>query len=406
MKYLILGAGPAGLSFAARLRQLGEDSFLIIEKEKEPGGLCRSVTVDGAPFDLGGGHFLDSCRPDINQFLFQFMPAEEWDTFDRISMISLNNKLIDHPIEANIWQMEIEEQVKYLKSAALAGCNLGVEMPEQFIDWIYWKLGKEIADNYMIPYNRKMFADELNELGTYWLNKLPAVNFEEILLSCLKKKAFGKQPGHAKFYYPKHYGYGELWLRMGKELENHIEYNKCAKEINFNQRNITTEDGSRYKADNIITTIPWKEWKEISGMPEHIVNNIRQLKHSSIETRYFPDRLSTDAHWIYYPEQELPYHRILVRHNFCRNSKGYWTETRVERTGMFEESHEGSPRFINTYAYPLNTINKNRIMDELLNWTIERRVYGLGRWGEHQHYNSDKVVELAVKLAEQLEERN
>ena len=279
-------------------------------------------------------------------------------------------------------------------------------MPEQFIDWIYWKLGKEIADNYMIPYNRKMFADELNELGTYWLNKLPAVNFEEILLSCLKKKAFGKQPGHAKFYYPKHYGYGELWLRMGKELENHIEYNKCAKEINFNQRNITTEDGSRYKADNIITTIPWKEWKEISGMPEHIFNNIRQLKHSSIETRYFPDRLSTDAHLIYYPEQELPYHRILVRHNFCRNSKGYWTETRVERTGMFEESHEGSPRFINTYAYPLNTINKNRIIDELLNWTIERRVYGLGRWGEHQHYNSDKVVELAVKLAEQLEERN
>ena len=141
-------------------------------------------------------------------------------------------------------------------------------------------------------------------------------------------------------------------------------------------------------------------------MPEHIFNNIRQLKHSSIETRYFPDRLSTDAHWIYYPEQELPYHRILVRHNFCRNSKGYWTETRVERTGMFKESHEGSPRFINTYAYPLNTINKNRIMDELLNWTIERRVYGLGRWGEHQHYNSDKVVELAVKLAEQLEERN
>lgn len=70
MKYLILGAGPAGLSFAAKLRQLGEDSFLIIEKEKEPGGLCRSVTVDGAPFDLGGGHFLDSCRPDINQFLF------------------------------------------------------------------------------------------------------------------------------------------------------------------------------------------------------------------------------------------------------------------------------------------------------------------------------------------------
>ena len=134
MKYLILGAGPAGLSFATKLRQLGEDSFLILEKEKEPGGLCRSVTVDDAPFDFGGGHFLDSCCPAINQFLFQFMPEEEWEIFERNSKISLDNRLIDHPIEANIWQMEIEKQVKYLKSAALAGCNTGEEMPEQFID--------------------------------------------------------------------------------------------------------------------------------------------------------------------------------------------------------------------------------------------------------------------------------
>ena len=193
---------------------------------------------------------------------------------------------------------------------------------------------------------------------------------------------------------------------MGKELENHIEYNKCAKEIDFNQRKIITTDGSWYKADFIITTIPWKEWEGIAGMPEHISDNITQLKHSSIETRYFPYRLSTNAHWVYYPEQELPYHRILVRHNFCPNSKGYWTETRVERTCMFEKNYEEAPRYINPYAYPLNTINKNRIMDELLNWTIQHKVYGLGRWGEHQHYNSDKVVELAIRLAEQLKSKS
>lgn len=37
MKYLILGAGPAGLSFANRLQQLGETSFLVLEKESEGG---------------------------------------------------------------------------------------------------------------------------------------------------------------------------------------------------------------------------------------------------------------------------------------------------------------------------------------------------------------------------------
>ena len=37
VKYLILGAGPAGLTFANRLKELSEDSFLVLEKEQEAG---------------------------------------------------------------------------------------------------------------------------------------------------------------------------------------------------------------------------------------------------------------------------------------------------------------------------------------------------------------------------------
>ena len=59
MKYLILGAGPAGLTFARMLKDRGENSFVVLEKEAEAGGLCRSTEVDGSPFDIGGGHFLD-----------------------------------------------------------------------------------------------------------------------------------------------------------------------------------------------------------------------------------------------------------------------------------------------------------------------------------------------------------
>lgn len=54
MKYLILGAGPAGLSLANAFRLAGVSDFLVLEKEAEAGGLCRSVDVDGSPFDLGG----------------------------------------------------------------------------------------------------------------------------------------------------------------------------------------------------------------------------------------------------------------------------------------------------------------------------------------------------------------
>ena len=399
MKYIILGAGPAGLTFANKLRQSGETDFIVLEREAEAGGLCRSQDVDGSAFDIGGGHFLDVRRPKVNEFLFKFMPEEEWDLYNRDSRIVVGENEVNHPIEANIWQMKIEDQVEYLKSIAVAGCNLGTDMPQEFVDWIYWKLGSKVAEDYMIPYNQKMFSKELNQLGTYWLEKLPNVSFEETLLSCLNKKAYGTQPGHAQFYYPKKYGYGELWLRMAKAIEGNIEYNKSVKKVDFNTTTVTTADGIEYKGDVIITTIPWMEFSEIIGMPEDIKESIKELKFSSVQTEYHSENLDTEAQWIYYPNPELSYHRILVRHNFCPGSKGYWTETNSERIDM-EEPNDNF-KYMNEYAYPLNTINKPEIMKKLLSWSKTKNVYGLGRWGEHEHYNSDLTVNLAMDLADE-----
>lgn len=400
MKYLILGAGPAGLTFANKLKQAGETNFLVLERESEAGGLCRSVDVDGSPMDIGGGHFLDVRNQQVNEFLFGFMPEEEWDLYTRDSRIVVNGNVVNHPIEANIWQMGLEDQVEYLKSIAVAGCNLGTNMPTDFVDWIYWKLGSKVAEDYMIPYNQKMFSKELNQLGTYWLEKLPNVSFEETLLSCLTKKAYGKQPGHAQFYYPKKYGYGELWLRMAASIKDNIEYNKLIQSIDFSNNTVTTFDGSKYQADVIITTMPWMAFDEIIGMPKDIQDSIQQLKFSSIQTEYVPETLDTEAQWIYYPDPKLAYHRILVRHNFCPNSKGYWTETNGERIGMDEPNDNF--KHMNQHAYPLNTTTKPEIMEKLLGWSAKQGVYGLGRWGEHQHYNSDVTVDLAMKLANKI----
>lgn len=125
--------------------------------------------------------------------------------------------------------------------------------------------------------------------------------------------------------------------------------------------------------------------------------SVRKLKHNAIETGYCPQNLDTRAQWIYVPDEERAFHRILVRHNFCAGSRGYWTETR------HREGTEGdSCGFINPYAYPLNTIEKPQIMKKLLIFGSAKGIYGLGRWGEHSHHNSDVVVEHAMALAERL----
>ena len=404
VKYLILGAGPAGLTFANRLKELSEDSFLVLEKEQEAGGLCRSVMVDGSPFDIGGGHFLDVRRPAVNTFLFRFMPKEEWKLFERDSRIVIGDQQVGHPLEANIWQLPVDSQVEVLSSIARSGCNSGKQKPGKFKDWIIWKLGDRIAEMYMLPYNRKMFADELDELGTYWLEKLPDVSFEDTLRSCLEHRAYGKQPGHASFYYPEKYGYGELWLRMAAEIASNILYQVDVTGIDLEKKTVTAADGRIWEAEYIITTIPWRSFETIGGMPQEIVSSVKKLKSSAIETRYIGEKLDTKAQWLYIPDEKKPYHRILVRHNFCQGSRGYWLETRKERVSLYREEAEFT--YMNEYAYPLNTVGKPEIMDRLLGFCRTKGVYGLGRWGEHCHYNSDLVVELALKLAEKMYEES
>lgn len=393
MKYLIIGAGPAGLTVACRLKERGITDFLLIEKESEAGGLCRSEDVDGTAFDIGGGHFLDTRRPAVDEFLFNYMPRNEWARFDRDSRIDLKGQIIGSPIEANIWMLDIDSQIEYLKAIAEAGCVSGKPMPEKFTDWIFWKLGTRIAEDYMLPYNKKMFGDDLDSLGTYWLEKLPDVSFEDTLRSCLEHKAYAKQPGHAEFLYPKNHGYGEVWLRMQESLGDRIKTGISVSELDAEKGTVNGE----FHADCIINTAPWTEFKEIKGIKSDISEKLSSLKYSSIVTEYYSENLDTGAQWIYYPDPGKAYHRILVRHNFCGNSKGYWTETNLTR---YRESDR--PRFINKYAYPLNTIGKNETMNDILSEMKAHNIIGLGRWGEWQHYNSDVVVERALNLADSL----
>ena len=84
---------------------------------------------------------------------------------------------------------------------------------------------------------------------------------------------------------------------------------------------------------------------------------------------------------------------------------GMIIEINQERAKLIPETAQYNYKFTNEYAYPVNTIGKPEIMEAVLRFTKEKGVYGLGRWGEHQHHNSDVVVELAMDFVDQMEER-
>jgi protoporphyrinogen oxidase len=394
-KYIILGAGPSGLTVAHALLNAGvrRQDLLVIEKEEFAGGLCRSEIVDGTPLDIGGGHFLDVRRKEVLDFLFRFMPQSEWNLFDRVSRIRLRGQEIEHPLEANLWQLSKEDQVDYLESIARAGSVRGEPQPTAFADWVTWKLGDRIAQEYMLPYNRKIWAMDPNMLGTYWLYKLPDVSFRDTLRSCLEGRPFGALPAHGTFYYPKNHGYGEVWRRMGEALGECL-VSKCPVEsVDITTRTVN----GRWSADTLITTIPWTLWQGFAALPDDISKHVSRLKKVPIDVDYVPTTLDNPSHWIYEPDESISYHRMLLRSNFCTGSKGYWTESNAARSGA-----PANFRHCNEFAYPVNTIGKPEAIEEVLKWASARAIVGIGRWGRWEHMNSDVAVAEALAAGRSL----
>ena len=394
-RYIILGAGPAGLSFAHTLKSMGEESFLVIDQNATAGGLCRSEIVDGSPLDIGGGHFLDVTRHEVLDLLFRFMPRSEWREFKRVTTIRIRGTEISYPLEANLWQLPVDDRLDFLESIARAGCMRGEPMPESFEQWISWKLGRCIADEYMLPYNRKIWSIDLNELGTYWLGKLPDVSFRQTLKSCLEGRAQGSVPAHGVFLYPKEYGYGEVWERMGRALDDRLLLSTPVDSVDVTTRTVNGD----LCADRIISTIPWTVWPRFGCVPERIRADIAELQYSSIDVDYHSESPGTTAHWVYDPDESVAHHRVLCRSNFCAGSRGYWTETNGAR------SHQSAGwRYSNAFAYPLNTRVKPRAIRNTLEWARQHDITGLGRWGTWEHMNSDVAVSAAIRAATQLVE--
>lgn len=230
-----------------------------------------------------------------------------------------------------------------------------------------------------------------DKLGTYWLYKLPNVSFRETLSSCIEGKPMGALPAHGTFLYPKKFGYGEVWRRMGEALGDSLVTNCAVEHVDLTTRTVN----GRWQADMIISTIPWTLWEGFCDIPKDIMSAIKSLRNAPIDVDYHPETLSNSAHWIYEPDESISYHRILLRSNFSTGSKGYWTEANSTRSPQADVV-----RFHNEFAYPINTLGKPEAVEKILAWGRDNGILPLGRWGLWEHMNSDVAVEHAMEAAQ------
>ncbi len=90
---LIIGGGPSGLSLAYHL----DGDSLVLEKETEVGGLCRSIEHEGGVFDIGG-HSFHTPHPEVRELVERLMEGR-WCSQKRDARVYTHVRLIPYPFQ-------------------------------------------------------------------------------------------------------------------------------------------------------------------------------------------------------------------------------------------------------------------------------------------------------------------
>ena len=144
---VVLGAGPCGLSAAWEFSKKGYN-VVVIEKESQVGGLCRTVEHKGFRFDLGGHRFI-SGNPGLIRKIATLMQAELL-CATRKSAIRLRGKTFSYPLSAkeiltniNI-SISSRSIVDFLSIAIFKRFKKQTEL--SFEDWVLNRFGRTLYE--------------------------------------------------------------------------------------------------------------------------------------------------------------------------------------------------------------------------------------------------------------------
>ena len=159
---LIVGGGPAGLSVAYAL----QGDTLVLEKNAEVGGLCRSIEHDGGVFDIGG-HSFHTPHAEVHDLVSDLLEGG-LDMQTRDARVHVEGSLIPYPFQKHFDQIPNPDIVE--------ACQRGLDHTDaetaaeakNFEEYIRAKFGPGIAEHFMLPYNRKFWARDIRKISCEW----------------------------------------------------------------------------------------------------------------------------------------------------------------------------------------------------------------------------------------------
>lgn len=435
---VILGAGLCGLSAAYHLEEMGEADYIILERNPKVGGLARTETYDGFSFDHAI-HILYSRDPYAIDLICNTLLKDNIQKQVRQSFCHTGGVFTEYPYQTNNFGLPphvIVENLMGLIDAKIA--ESGGRPPHHFEEWIYRKFGRGIAEHFMIPYNRRLWAWDLKDMNYDWIaDRVPLPEIGDVLLGALQPPVT-KQGPNQEFWYPVTGGIEALSRAFQRFIPpDRLWLNTNVIAIDGTRHEVLLADGRRIQYGRLISTIPLPALVQLSGKktPSIIQQCAKGLKFNTVHTV----NIGLDGadlgrirsmHWIYFPEDRTIFHRLSIPGNFSSGMvpdgcsslqleisesvhRPCNRETLIERclsdlirVGILEEQDRKRVQFAQVVTlnpayiiYDLkhreNTRTINKYLDQL-------NIIPKGRFGEWEYLNMDQAITGGKRAAEDI----
>ena len=294
---VIIGAGITGLAYAG----FSSKPCVILEKDDHIGGMCNTIKQDGFIWDYSG-HFFHFQRQAMGAYVQDRMNADDIVNVQKRTQIKYKDRYIDFPFQKNIHQLEYNEFVDCL-------CDLfetGAVAVDSFKSMLYSKFGKSISDKFLIPYNEKLYAIDLDRLDVDSMGRyFPYADREEIIRNFRRQK---NDSYNGTFMYPKG-GAIQYVNAIARDIPAQtISLNETV--VNVDLRKHVVQTNRRFiEYKHLISTVPLIDLVELTDLPCQ--------KDAFSWNKVLVFNLGFDApsddranHWIYYPEKRYCFYRV------------------------------------------------------------------------------------------------
>lgn len=312
---LVLGAGLTGLSTAYHLGRRGIEP-VVLEREAEPGGACRTLAQGGFAFDLTG-HLLHLGREEGRRLVAELGIAPRLRRHTRRAAVLLAGTVTPYPIQINTFRLPLA-----LRRECLLGALAARERPEApeagpFAEWALSRFGEGLCRHFFFPFNQKLFCADARDFTAAWVGRfVPRPRLEDLVDGALG--LFRQPVGYnATFLYPRRGGIRLLADALAAQVEG-LRRGCPVRRLHLREQRLELATGETLAWSRLVATAPLPHLAALcTDLPAEARAAVPRLRAVAVLNLNLgvegpPPRRE---HWLYVPEERFPFYRVGIPSN-------------------------------------------------------------------------------------------